>query len=67
MYGTDRDLNIDFYLRDIAFYDGACYSCITHCQKGTLNCTTDYDQIIREVYFKRYTNINYVTAEARLL
>lgn len=64
MYGTDRDLNIDFYLRDIAFYDGACYSCVTHCQKGTLNCTTNYDQIIREVYFKRLTNKTDVTVEA---
>jgi hypothetical protein len=52
MYGIDRDLNIDFYLRDIVFYDGACYSCVAHCQKGTLNCTVDYDTIIREVFQK---------------
>ncbi|VVC28455.1 Epithelial sodium channel,Epithelial sodium channel, conserved site [Cinara cedri] len=49
IYGDDRNPNIDFYLRDIAFYDGACYSCIAHCQKETLNCSTNYDTIIREV------------------
>lgn len=49
IFGYERDSNIDFYLRDIAFYDGACYSCITHCQKGTLNCSTNYDTIISEV------------------
>lgn len=49
IYGIDRDSNIDFFLRDIAFYDGACYSCISHCQKKSIDCSMDYDKIIREV------------------
>lgn len=52
VYGVNRDSNIDFYLRDIAFYDGTCYSCVTHCQKDKINCTTDFDTIIREVCLK---------------
>ena len=49
LYGDNRDMNIDFYLKDIAFFDGACYSCSAHCTNGELNCTQDFDFIIEKV------------------
>ncbi|KAG8323116.1 hypothetical protein J6590_009761 [Homalodisca vitripennis] len=48
MYGPDRNMNLDFYLRDIAFYYGTCYTCSAHCGK-TINCSQDFDHIIKEV------------------
>lgn len=41
-------MNLDFFLRDIAFYYGTCYTCNAHCGK-TINCTEDFDQIVRLV------------------
>ncbi|XP_050549030.1 sodium channel protein Nach-like isoform X2 [Daktulosphaira vitifoliae] len=49
LFGSNRDSSVDFYLRDIAFYDGACYSCVTHCLKESVNCSTDFATIIREI------------------
>lgn len=46
LFGANRDMNLDFYLRDIAFFDGACYSCSTHCLNGDMNCTEDFDLLI---------------------
>lgn len=49
MFGEDRDMNMDFFLRDIAFFDGACYSCSVHCVNGGMNCTENFDSLVEKV------------------
>ena len=48
VFGKDRNRNLDFFLRDIVFFDGTCRSCSTQC--GVLmNCPEDLDDIIEKV------------------
>lgn len=51
-------MNLDFYLRDIAFFDGTCYSCKTHCNK-TINCTEDKDKLVDQVRIITISVYNY--------
>ncbi|KAL1130441.1 hypothetical protein AAG570_011689 [Ranatra chinensis] len=48
LFGKERNMNTDFYLRDIAFFDGTCYSCKSHCGV-TMNCTNDLQYLVRQV------------------
>ncbi|KAK9499911.1 hypothetical protein O3M35_002850 [Rhynocoris fuscipes] len=48
LFGEDRNMNMDFFLRDITFFDGTCTSCTTHCGV-TFNCTEDIEKLINEV------------------
>lgn len=48
LYGLDRNMDIDFFLRDIAFFDGTCVSCTTRCSV-TINCSNDFDFIVYNV------------------
>lgn len=48
LYGKIRDMNIDFYLRDVAFFDGTCYSC-AQCSVGGMNCSENFDFLIDKV------------------
>ncbi|KAK3932273.1 Pickpocket protein 28 [Frankliniella fusca] len=48
VFGVKRNRNLDFFLRDIVFFDGTCRSCSTQC--GTvMNCTNDFLSIINMV------------------
>lgn len=47
LYGEDRNLNIDFYLRDITFFDGSCSSCSSHCGIS-VNCSEDFQKLVDE-------------------
>ncbi|XKL65360.1 hypothetical protein PGB90_008780 [Kerria lacca] len=48
LFGPNRDLNIDFFVRDVVFFDGVCYSC-TQCMEGTLNCSENFDLLIKKI------------------
>ncbi|XP_024084069.1 uncharacterized protein LOC106664971 isoform X2 [Cimex lectularius] len=48
LFGKVRNMNLDFYLRDITFFDGTCNSCSMHCGI-TMNCTEDLDMLINEL------------------
>ncbi|XP_046395809.1 pickpocket protein 19-like [Ischnura elegans] len=49
MYGRDRDMNMDLFLKDMAFFDGTCHSCAAHCDKGHIQCPSDLPKIVRQV------------------
>ncbi|XP_034254431.1 uncharacterized protein LOC117653133 [Thrips palmi] len=50
VFGTDRNRNLDFFLRDIVFFDGTCRSCSTQCSSrpddGGMKCRDDFMTII---------------------
>ncbi|BET00141.1 Amiloride-sensitive sodium channel [Nesidiocoris tenuis] len=48
LYGEDRNMNIDFFVRDVAFFDGTCNSCSVHCGI-TVNCSENLDGIVSGV------------------
>ncbi|XP_066902904.1 sodium channel protein Nach [Halyomorpha halys] len=48
LFGAQRDMNMDFFLRDIAFFDGTCYSCKTHCG-NTMNCSEELKYLVEQV------------------
>ncbi|KAF6200687.1 hypothetical protein GE061_005131 [Apolygus lucorum] len=48
LYGEGRNMNLDFFVRDIAFFDGTCNSCTAHCGT-TVNCTDDFNRIVVQV------------------
>ncbi|BES96362.1 Amiloride-sensitive sodium channel [Nesidiocoris tenuis] len=46
IYGPDRNLNIEIFVRDIAFFDGTCGTCRDKC-RYLLNCTGDLEYIAK--------------------
>ncbi|XP_026282495.2 sodium channel protein Nach-like [Frankliniella occidentalis] len=48
VFGVTRNRNLDFFLRDIVFFDGTCRSCSTQCGP-VMNCTDDFLSIIERV------------------
>lgn len=48
LFGVDHNMNLDYYLREIAFFDGTCYSCKTHCGKA-INCTENFEYLVNNV------------------
>ncbi|KAJ1525493.1 hypothetical protein ONE63_010302 [Megalurothrips usitatus] len=48
VFGVQRNRNLDFFLRDIVFFDGTCRSCSTQCG-SVMECRDDFMNIINLV------------------